>query len=61
MSVAADTFDAGFAFAEELTALTHRGGPPSLTEAEREALAQHLIASAVNWVMAHNRAKAAAQ
>lgn len=61
MSVTADTFDAGYRFAEELTKLTHRAGPTSLTEAEREALAQHLISTAVNWVMARNRAKAAAQ
>lgn len=52
----------GFDFPADLHDVVCRSGPPDLSEGERQALAEHLVASATEWVRRRNRiAKAVRQ
>jgi hypothetical protein len=48
----------GLAFAEILHGLVAIHGPTDFSFAEKEALASHLVSTAVEWVRARNRAQA---
>ena len=45
----------GERFADELYALVHRLGPPEMDIHQRDAMANYLLESAVEWVRAANR------
>ena len=47
--------DRGFDFPTDLHDVICRSGPPDLSEGERQALVDHLIASATEWVRRRNR------
>jgi hypothetical protein len=54
----ASTEDDGFAFADRLYALIYEHGPNEMSRAEKDALAGHLLSTAIEWVKARNRAVA---
>lgn len=55
LSTMGDTLDRGFQFASALFEAIHEYGPAQFSPAQKEALGNYLLVSAVEWVKARNR------